>query len=395
MKRKLLLIVLAALMVIPGLTVGAQSITEMQQQQQEIQREAEGTRQELTETQQEMEALEAAIMAMDMVLDEATERLEEIDQYLAETEIALAETEQALEEAQQERDEHFERFRARLRETYILGPVVYLEVVLQATSFSNFLTRLDHMNTIARSDREMAGRLQVAESIVAEKLEETYIQMARIETLQAVQEERIMELEDALDQKYMFMSLLEYDVYQYEAKIRELEQANQEITTQIQRLQAEEEARRRAAAAQEAARRAAQQTVRPLGGSMTWPVPGHYRVSSGYGNRQHPISRRSEFHTGIDIPAPNGTYILAAYGGTVIISGWQRGYGHTIVIDHGGGISTLYGHNSRNIVEVGQEVTRGQRIARVGSTGISTGPHLHFEVRHNGRHVSPNSYLGI
>ena len=128
---------------------------------------------------------------------------------------------------------------------------------------------------------------------------------------------------------------------------------------------------------------------------MNWPLPGFTRISSGYGQRTHPISRRSEFHTGIDLPAPSGTYIYAAESGTVIISGWNGGFGNTVVIDHDNGLSSLYAHNSRNLVSVGQWVNRGDRIARVGSTGVSTGPHLHFEVRHNGRHVSPYGYLGI
>ena len=391
--KKLLIMVFAAVMAMSTLTVAAQTIQELQQQQQEIQSEAQEVRGELTVTRQEMEELEYEILLMDQKLEEAEEELEAIEEDLAETKIELEKTEQALEQAQQDRDEHFERFKTRLRVMYIHGPVGYLEVVLQATSFSDFLTRLDHMNTIARSDREMAERLQAAEDLVTDRLEATIINMERIEELQAVQEELILELEDILQLKYEFMTQLEEDAYRHQITIRQLEQADQEVAAQIQRLREEEEARRRAA--QAAARRAQRQVVQPSGGRMRWPVPGRYEISSGYGNRIHPISRRAEFHTGIDIPAPNGTNIVAADSGTVIISGRMGGYGNTVVIDHGNGLSTLYGHNSRNLVAVGDWVNRGDVIARVGSTGVSTGPHLHFEVRHNGRHVNPGSYLGI
>jgi len=376
----------------PSLTVAAGSIADLQQQQEAIRQEAHEARGELSSTQREMENLEAEIIEMDRVLDEATEQLEITEQALEETITELEETEAALEEAQEARDEHFDRFKTRLRVMYMHGPVGYLEVVLQATSFSDFLTRLDHMNTIARSDRDMVERMQEAEDLVAEKLEETFRHMTRIEALRIVQAERIVDLNHVLDQKSEFMFNLEGDAHQAEARILHLEQSSRDITAEIQRIQAEERRRQQEAAA--AARRA-QQVVHPRGGRMSWPVPGHYRVSSHYGNRTHPISRRAEFHTGVDIPAPSGTSIIAAAAGTVIISGRMGGYGNTVVIDHGGGLTTLYGHNSRNLVNVGDVIYRGQEIARVGSTGVSTGPHLHFEVRHDGRHVSPNEYLGI
>ena len=391
--KKLLIVLFAMVLTMSSLTVGAQTIADLQQQQREIQNEAQGVRGELNVTRNEMEELEHEILVMDQILEEAEERLEEIEKDLAITNMELEKTELALEQAEQNRDEHFERFKTRLRVMYIHGPVGYLEVVLQATSFSDFLTRLDHMNTIARSDREMTERLQEAEDQVADMVEENLIYMERVEELQEIQEERIQELEDVLEVKYEFMARLEADAHQHEVKIRQLEQADQAITTQIQQLRAEEEARRRAA--QAAARRANRQVVQPSGGRMRWPVPGRYEISSGYGSRRHPISGRSEFHSGIDIPAPNGTNIVAADSGTVIISGRMGGYGNTVVIDHGNGLSTLYGHNSRNLVAVGDWVNRGDVIARVGSTGVSTGPHLHFEVRHNGRHVNPGSYLGI
>ena len=394
MKQKIIL-ALMILIIMPSLTVAAQSITDMQRRQQEIQREAAEARRELRDTRSEMEELEGEIYFMDRVLDEASEQLEIIENRLADTKMELEQTEKALEQARQDLDDHFERFKTRLRWMYINGPVGYLEVVLQATSFSDFLTRLEHMNTIARNDREIAERLHTAEELVAYRVEQTHRLMNSVGALQLMQAERVADLNRVLDEKHDFMNHLLDDAYQYEAIIRQLEQTEREISAEIQRAQAEAEARRRAAAAEEAARRAAQQQVRPSGGRMQWPVPGHYRVSSGYGNRSHPIRRTPEFHTGVDIPAPNGTNIVAAESGVVIISGWRGGFGHTIVIDHGNGISTLYGHNSRNLVTEGQYVERGDVIGRVGSTGVSTGPHLHFEVRHNGRHVNPNSYLGI
>ncbi|HCM73957.1 MAG TPA: peptidase M23, partial [Armatimonadetes bacterium] len=129
----------------------------------------------------------------------------------------------------------------------------------------------------------------------------------------------------------------------------------------------------------------------PFAGRFIVPTSG--RRSSGYGMRRHPVLGTTRLHAGIDIAAPTGTAIRASASGTVVTASSMRGYGNTVIIDHGGGFSTLYGHCSRLFVRAGQRVNQGDRIAAVGSTGLSTGPHLHFEIRVNGRPVNPASYL--
>ena len=401
--NKFAVLIMALIITMSGFSVAAtQNIPDLQQQQQDLRQQADGVRGDLAGTRQEMSELEAEIEAMDLVLEQATDRLFEIEDSLQETMQELEETEIALELARQERDEHFERFKTRLRVIYVHGPVGYLEVVLQATSFSDFLTRLDHMNTIARSDSEITDRLMEAEALVEYKLEQTFRQRTRIESLQLIQTERIADLDFALAVKYDFMSQLERDANQHLALIRQLEQADRDIAARIQRIRDDEAAaERRRLAAQAALNNnpanvaSGRAVVQPSGGAMNWPLPGRFTVSSGYGNRRHPISGRGEFHTGIDLPAPSGTTIVAADSGMVVVSGRMGGYGNTVVIDHGNGLSTLYAHNSRNLVSEGQWVNRGDPVALVGSTGVSTGPHLHFEVRRNGGHINPGPFIGI
>ncbi len=148
--------------------------------------------------------------------------------------------------------------------------------------------------------------------------------------------------------------------------------------------------------AREAAIQAEQRrkAVANFNGSTAVPFPNYRSITDKYGNRTHPIRKTKDFHSGVDIAGASGSDILAAESGTVIFSGRNSGYGNYIIVDHGGGVSTLYAHASRLLFSEGAKVTRGQAIAKVGSTGISTGPHLHFEVRIYGEHTNPQTYLG-
>lgn len=130
-----------------------------------------------------------------------------------------------------------------------------------------------------------------------------------------------------------------------------------------------------------------------VGGVLAWPVPGYTTISSNYGMRIHPISGIYKLHTGVDVAAPSGAYFVAANDGTVVISTRSASYGNMVVIDHGGGLSTLYAHGQERLVEVGDTVKRGEPVLTVGSTGYSTGPHAHFEVRVNGIWVNPLDYI--
>lgn len=130
-----------------------------------------------------------------------------------------------------------------------------------------------------------------------------------------------------------------------------------------------------------------------VGGEMAWPVPGYTRITSSFGMRTHPITGIYKLHTGVDISAPMGASFIAANDGVVVKSEMNTAYGNMIMINHGGGVSTLYAHGSERLVEVGQEVKRGDEVLKVGSTGYSTGPHAHFEVRINGQYVDPIPYI--
>ncbi|MBQ6998934.1 MAG: peptidoglycan DD-metalloendopeptidase family protein [Clostridia bacterium] len=170
--------------------------------------------------------------------------------------------------------------------------------------------------------------------------------------------------------------------------LNDLAQTEKEITQELKKAKEAENAARN-----EIARLVSGDGSRYVGGKFLWPSTNSYRITSPYSMRVHPTLGVYKQHTGIDIGASYGTNVLAAADGTVIIAGWNNAYGNYVVINHGGGVTTLYGHNSSLTVSKGQKVSRGQVIAKVGSTGYSTGPHIHFEVQVNGSPVNPMSYL--
>jgi len=263
----------------------------------------------------------------------------------------------------------------RLVVIYEEGDSSYLEVLLGATDIKDFITRFDMLSTIVEQDRDMIDSINSKKKDLDTKIANLQVQKNELEAAQGIQEEKQIALSDKLDQKKDVLDGVKNEKAKYAQAIAELEQASQEAEAMIRRLQGNGQGS-------------------SIGtGSYTWPTPGYRSITSPYGMRYHPILKTNKLHTGIDIGAPSGAKIVAADGGTVIFSGWFGAYGNAIIIDHGAGISTLYGHQSQLLVSQGQTVVKGQTIGKVGSTGWSTGPHLHFEVRKNGTPVNPRGYV--
>jgi len=263
----------------------------------------------------------------------------------------------------------------RLVVIYEQGDSSYLEVLLGATDIKDFITRFDMLSTIVEQDRDMINSINSKKKDLDTKMADLQVQKNELEAAQGIQEQKQTVLADKLDQKKDVLNGVKNEKAKYAQAIAELEQASQEAEAMIRRLQGNSNGS-------------------SIGtGSYTWPTPGYRSITSPYGMRYHPILKTNKLHTGIDIGAPSGARIVAADGGTVIFSGWLGAYGNAIIIDHGAGISTLYGHQSQLLVSQGQTVVKGQTIGKVGSTGWSTGPHLHFEVRKNGTPVNPRGYV--
>lgn len=266
-----------------------------------------------------------------------------------------------------------------------------LEILLESDSLAGFFTNLELISLIGDADKEAVEELTAAMNDAELKSSYAQQEAADMQTVADQKQAELDELEarigktkDALEEKQAQLS-------EWQQKEDELEAKADDLDAEIARLQKELAAKSKAAASTEA----------PPSGSMTWPYPGDYTVYSGFGMRMHPVYKVMKMHTGVDLGGAYGNPIVAAAGGTVIIAsapvaGQNTGgtnYGNYIVIDHGGGVSTLYGHCKDLYVSVGDTVTAGQVIAACGSTGTSTGPHVHFEVRVNGTRVDPVPYI--
>ncbi len=326
-----------------------------------------------------------------------------------------------------------ELFSDRIRDMYEQGDTTYLDILLNSSSFSNMLSRIEIVTQIMDYDKKVVAEYTAAKEDIQKKRDDLQVTQDEQKDYQRNLSYKADELSaNEAQQAALQESLEKYKAEQeaeYDRIADEMKSVSDEIA-EISRREAEEAARQAAEAARKAreAEIAAQAEKNSLsnassGGSstssdstdessdtssdstsssksagtgstdFTWPLPGYTSTSSAYGWRIHPIYGTRKFHAGEDIPAPSGVPIVAAQSGTVTTAGWVSGYGNYTVINHGGGVMTAYGHQSSIQVSVGQSVSAGEQIGLVGSTGNSTGPHLHFEVYVNGATQDPKSYF--
>ena len=291
---------------------------------------------------------------------------------------------------------HTDALNRRLVDAYEKGELGYLTVLLSATSFSDFVERWDDIRLLVAANQRALRERKTAEARVSAIQTDLLGTRALLQQNEAAVQQKQLQLASLAEQRRQLVIAADTQKRHVAQEVTELEEISQQAEEQIQALirqkQAEEQARR--AAARRAALLAGVEPPPSLGApsALSWPVSG--RISSPFGMRTNPVSGRFLMHTGIDIAAEMGTTVLAPADGRVISAGWNDGgYGNMIILDHGGAMSSLYGHLSQIFVGADQEIKKGQAIGAVGSTGNSTGPHLHFEVRMDGRPIDPMSYL--
>lgn len=368
---------------------------DLDDQVQDLQGQIDSSRLEQENWQQVIEDVSAKLKQIQADLDAANARLQGIRNKQAEINAQIAQTQNEIVKMEAYLKTRQNVLNRRVRAIYMHGQLNYLEVILGANSFSDFANRVELLKRIIRSDYNLILEIQKQKAAIEAKKAQLEEDKRQLDALAAEAEKTQKEIAakkaeqqkvlDAAKSNKAAAAQMEQDLNAQLASVRNLIQ---------QRL-----------AAAEAARQAAQQAAESDNGggsgsddnyvqgtgAMSWPCSGP--ITSPFGYRTHPIFGTTIFHAGIDIGVDYGTPIHAADSGVVVYSGWISGYGNAVIIDHGGGVSTLYGHNQSLAVSEGQSVSKGSVIAYAGSTGNSTGPHCHFEVDVNGSPVNPMGYL--
>lgn len=312
-------------------------------------------------------------------LDEANRKLRDIQDKQAAVNLQIKNTEEDIRKAEAYLKQRQDILNKRVRSMYMYGQLSYLEVITGAKSFSDFANRLELLKRVVHSDFSLIVEIQKQKAAIEAKKAELEKQKAELDAL-AVEAQKAQDVVAA--KKAQQQKVLE-EARSQKAAAEQMEAALQAESENV-RAMIQERIRQQQSSG-------ADSPIVHGSGAFIWPCNGP--ITSPFGYRTHPIFGTTIYHSGIDIGIDYGTPIHAADGGTVILAGWCGGYGNAVIIDHGNGLQTLYGHNSSVAVSEGQTVSQGQIIAYAGSTGYSTGPHCHFEVRQNGDAVDPMGYL--
>lgn len=316
------------------------------------------------------------LKAIQAELDEATRKLQAIKKEQDQVNLQIKQLQEEIQKAEVQLRARQAILNKRVRVIYMHGQLSYIEVILGANSFSDFANRLELLKRIIRSDFNLIQEIQQRKAAIEAKKVEIEKEKARLDELasqaQKVQDE--VKVKKAEQQRVLAHAKTQQDAAkQMEADlIARSNEIRQIIQSRMQQNSGSDQ-------------------IVHGSGTFIWPCNGP--ITSPFGYRTHPIFGTTIYHSGIDIGVDYNTPIHAADGGRVILAGWCGGYGNAVIIDHGNGLQTLYGHNTSVAVSEGQTVSQGQVIAYSGSTGYSTGPHCHFEVRRNGEAVDPMGYL--
>jgi murein DD-endopeptidase MepM/ murein hydrolase activator NlpD len=396
----LLLTVISAQLLVPrlALSVNAEELTndsikEKQAQIDSAKKERESMQSNLSDMkalkeqlENDKSSLQDYVTKLDSSLNDIQAKIDELKQKITDKEAAIDKEEAELKEAQSVQEAQYEAMKKRVQFMYEKGDGYILEEILTAGSFGDMLNRASYINELSAYDRKKLEEYREQTELVKVTKEALEAERETLNQAKSDEETEESNMQSLISAKSEQINGLEGDISNKEQSIAEYQQEIEQENSTISALEA--------AVAAEKAKLAASQQRHYSGGIFTWPAPSYTSITSEFGYRIHPIYGDRRFHSGLDMAAPYGSPILAAYDGNVVAAGYNSSMGNYVMIDHGDGLYTIYMHASSLAVSTGASVTAGQQIASVGSTGASTGPHLHFSVRLNGHYVNPWSYLG-
>lgn len=381
MKRLLLVFLILTMVFALGAGVFAAKVDDLKEEKQEIDSQIKDKQEDLESNKDAQNAAQSQLDSINANLDAVQAEITKLYDELAVAEENLSRQQEEYTAIKAQLDESQKALQSRVNAIYRNGDISYWDVLFSSENVQDFISGFIFLTKIVEEDRKIIGSIQENKVLAEEKLHELEVTRNEIVALQAEKEAEEAEYAKQAEAKLALLDTLESEQAALEKEIDEMEAQSGSIASEINSYYA--------------SLSASDPGYTYTGnGIFTWPLSTGSTLTSNYGYRIHPISGVRKMHTGVDLAAPAGTPIVAAESGTVsLVRKLGTGYGWYVVVSHGSNISTLYAHMSSIIVSEGQAVSRGQKLGGVGTTGSSTGNHLHFEVRVNGSHVSPWGYI--
>ena len=354
----------------------AADLNELQNQKNDIQSQLDESNNQLSDINNELSDNLKQIQKLDESIQSTQESLDKLKNEITVKEKEIQQKQEELDIITKKYDTQKELLDARLVAMYETENTNYLDVVLGSNSISDFISSYYLISELASYDVDLLELVENQRKEIEQKNLELNAQKSKLEQEKASQQKTQIALSNTKLLRQNYIDKLSQEEQELQAKIDEYNNQINEIESEIKKL---------------ALTVSFGEDYR--GGTMQWPINGHYTITSNYGMRTHPITGIYKLHTGVDISATIGDDFTAMADGIVVKAEYNSAYGNMVIIDHGGGVQTLYAHGSQIIAQVGQEVKAGDVVLKVGSTGYSTGPHAHFEVRVNGNPVNPLDYV--
>lgn len=375
--KRIIALLTAAFIAFSQVAYAAKSVNDLKNELAQNQKETDKIKKEIKEKQKDKDAATARMNELDMEIDGVQKDIDSIQYVIDEKQSEIDAANEKITGLNHDIERTKDKLGARLKVMYVYGSTSYLEIILSANSFSDLFARINAVKSIIRHDNNMIDNFsaQITELEEAKALVELE-QQEQIEA-RTILDNQQSKLEKLRNEKNKVIKQLETDIAALEKAEKQKEKDAAALQSEINR----------------ALNKSSNKVVYTGNGKFAWPSAASTRVTSEFGYRIHPIFGTKKLHRGMDIGAAAGTDVLAAEDGIVLTAGYNNSYGYYVTINHGSGYVTLYAHNSKLLVSSGQKVSRGQVIAKCGSTGNSTGPHIHFEVQVNGKLVNPRSYL--
>ncbi len=376
MKKKFIMVLIVVLLICTAYsTINAENLSDLQAQKEQIKNELssanenlEGLQVELTEALEEVSKVEVQIAEGEAELEETTAKLEELEK-------EIKQIQEKLNVIETDYEKQKDMFEKRIVALYEMGETTYLDVLLSSKSITDFISNYYLIGEVAQYDSELLDTIEREKDKIEQIKEQITQKNNDLKLAKTNQEKTLIALENAKTIKNSYVNNLTQEEQEIKTKIDEYQSQLNSLDSKILILTTGEIGEDY------------------VGGEFLWPAPGYKTITSPFGTRFHPILHVYRTHYGIDIGAPKGAYVVAANSGVVTTASYLSSYGNAVIIDHGGGVSTVYAHGSEILTTVGTKVNKGDIIMKVGSTGLSTGPHLHFGVTVNGKYVNPMPYL--